>query len=193
VLRYEVLPGLPTEGSTAVPFGSGWAGAWSGHSEGLIVRFHPNSNAHWVGNFQPGSGGWEGVLDHPDGTHVIALARGQGYVIEPAIRELVCIVPSSIQYAVDLPHLHAIVFSDGLGFEAIRSDGVWWTSPRISWDEVRVLKIEGTILRGEASSPVANSWVPFTLDLLTGQCDDGVYARDMRKAIPVRRPSADGS
>jgi hypothetical protein len=173
----------------AVPFGG------SGHREGFVVRFNPDTPDEWVGNFQPGYGGWEGVLVHPDGKHAIVVSGGEGYVVDPRTRELAHVFFNSIQYAIELPYLQAVILSDGIRFEAIRGDGIWWTSPRISWDEIRAIKIEGTILRGEASSPVgdSNAWVPFTLDLLTGRCEDGVYDRDMRRAIPVRRPSVDWS
>ncbi len=163
-----------------------WQGAWSGHSEGLVVCFYPDSADTWIANFQPGSGsGWEGVLEHPDKHHVMAFARGQGYIVDPSLRRLVSTLSGSIQHVIGLPHLEAIAISDGLGFEAIKADGVWWRSTRISWDEIRVLKLEGTVLRGEASVPEGD-WVPFTLDLATGRCEDGIYEYQMRRAIPVR-------
>ena len=189
-IRYEILPGLPAYGPMAVPFGAGgWTGAWSGHSEGLVVRFYPDLRETWVANFQAGSGEWQGVLEHPNKKDLIVLSRGQGYVVDPESRALVLTLAGNIQDAIELPELDAIIFCDGLGFEAIKSDGIWWRSPRISWDEIRNIRVAGTILRGEASTPVAdvnNAWVPFTLDLTTGQCEDGVYERDMRGAFPVR-------
>lgn len=187
--RYEVLPGLPAYGPMALPLSAGgWTGSWTGHREGLVVRFHPNASEAWVGNFQPGSGGWEGVLEHPNGQHLIVVARGQGYVVDPEAHQLVSTFSGDIQHVIPLPELGAIAFSDGLGFEAIKKEGIWWQSPRISWDEIRNIKVEGTILRGEASAPTAdgNEWVPFTVDLLTGRCEDGIYKDQMRRAIPVK-------
>lgn len=186
--HYQVLPGLPAYGPVAVPFG---ASAWSGHSEGFIVRFRPDTDETWVANFQPGLGGWDGVLEHPNKMDVIVLARGQGYVVDPIAQQLVHTLSASIQDVVELPDLEAIVFCDGIFFEAIKSDGIWWTSPRIAWDEIRNIKVQGTILQGEASSPMEGSsmWVPFTLDLMTGRCEDGAYERDMQRArsiLPAR-------
>ena len=189
--RYQVLPGLPAEGPVAVPFGAGGrTGAWSGYSEGFVVRFCPGTDETWVANFQPGSGGWDGMLEHPNRMHMIVLARGQGYVVDPMARLLVHTFSGNIQSVVELPDLGAIAFCDGIRFEAINSDGIWWTSPRLAWDEIRNIKVQGTILRGEAYSPIrgGDSWVPFTLDLMTGQCEDGVYQRDIQGAIPIRKP-----
>jgi hypothetical protein len=139
---YEILPGLPAYGPMAVPFGAGgWTGAWSGHSEGFVVRFDPGTREAWVANFQPGCGGWEGVLEHPNGKHLIVLSRGQGYVVDPLTRQLILNLSANIQHVIELPELHAVVFCDGLGFEAIKSDGIWWRSPRIAWDEIRNIRV----------------------------------------------------
>ena len=189
MLRYEVLLDLPAYGPMPLPFSAGeWAGAWGGHREGLVVRFHPNTGEAWVGNFQPGSSGWEGVLEHPNGQHLIVVARGQGYVVDPEGHQLLSRLSGNIQHVVPLPELGALVFSGGLGFEAIKKDGIWWQSPRISWDEIRNIKVEGTILRGEASTPTpdGNKWAPFTVDLMTGQCEGGIYQDQIRRAIPVK-------
>jgi hypothetical protein len=175
--RCEVLHGLPPVGPLAHPFGAGGiAGAWTGHSEGLVVRFYPKREGKWVANFQPGHGGWNGVLHHPDGEHIVVVTRGQVYVVEPEKRQLTLTFPG-IEHVVEIPELNAIVFSDGIRFEAIKSDGIWWTSRRVSWDEIRNIKIQGTALHGEASIPnvTGNEWAPFTLDLTTGQCEGGSY------------------
>jgi hypothetical protein len=126
------------------------------------------------------------VLEHPNGQHLIVVARGHGYVVDPKARQVVSRFAGDIQHVVPLPELGALVFSDGLGFEAIEKDGLWWQSPRISWDEIRNIKVEGTILRGEASMPTpdGNKWAPFTVDLMTGQSENGTY--QIRRAIPVK-------
>src|SRR5262245_20208681 len=120
--RYQVLPGLPADGPAVVPFGAGgWTGAWSGHSEGFVVRFLPDTGEAWVANFQPGSGGCDGVLQHPNGVYAVVLARGQGYVVDPASRQLVHLFSGSIQSVIELPELEAVAFCDGIRFEAIKS------------------------------------------------------------------------
>jgi hypothetical protein len=188
LLRHEVLPGLPPYGPTATPFGcdDGFLGGWSGHCEGFVVRFYPQAGEPWVGNFQPGTAGLDGALHHPDGQHLIIFARGQGYVLDPETRHLALTFAGSIQHAIELRDPKAIVFCDGLRFEAINRDGVWWTSPRISWDEIRNIRVEGMVLRGEASEPGCELWHPFTVDLMTGRCEDGIYEEQMRRARPLK-------
>ncbi len=185
--RYEVLPGFPAYGSVPLPIGSGEA--WGGHSEGLVVQFYTNHGEAWVGNFQLGSSGCQAVLEHPDGQHLVVVARGQGYLVDPEIPSQVSRLSDYIQHIVSLPERSAILISDGLGFEAINKDGVWWQSERISWDEIRNIEVQGPFLRGEASKPTlkGNEWYPFTLDLDTGHCADGIYSKTMQSAIRVTR------
>jgi hypothetical protein len=191
--RYEILPGLPGLGPLPLPFGAGGSiGGWSGHGEGFVVRFDPQEGRPWVGNFQPGNGsvGWEGVLEHPNGKDVIVVARGQGYVVDPEAQQLVSIISGYIEHVIRLPELGAVAIFDGLGIEAINYDGRWWRTQRISWDEIRNIKVEGTILRGEASTPDGQEWAPFTVDLMTGECKDGIYEETMRGAMRFK-PSRD--
>ncbi len=151
------------------------------------MRFRPGASAPWIGNFQPGSfGGWQGLLDHPNGMHVIVVARGQGYVVDPEAHQLVSRLDRIASHVVPLPALDAIAISDGCFFDAINKDGIWWRSARLSWDEIRNIQIDGTTLRAESSIPTAHGdeWAPFTLDLTTGHCDDSQYIWQMRLTIP---------
>ena len=87
-----------------------------------------------------------------------------------------------------LPEFNAILFVDDLEIEAINKEGRWWRTPRIAWDGISNIKIEGDKLYGEAFTPVGTMWVPFTVDLRTGECRDGVYEADMRRATLAYRP-----
>src|SRR5262245_57480504 len=80
VPRYEVLHGLPPYGPPAEPFTATGQGA---HREGFVVRFTDDDGDRWVGNLQPGLGGINAVVDHPDGRRAIVVAGGQGYIVDP--------------------------------------------------------------------------------------------------------------
>ncbi|WP_374368853.1 hypothetical protein [Dongia sp.] len=174
--RFEILPGFPTTGPLPQAIGNGES--WGGHSEGFVVRFYPSSGAPWVGNFKPWASGaylWHGVAEHPDGQHLIVVARGMAYLVDPENPESAKYVDANIQHVISLPELGAVLISDGLSFTAIRKDGVWWESDRISWDEFRNIRIENETLHGDASSP-DETWWPFSLDLLTGRSEGGSFA-----------------
>ena len=87
-----------------------------------------------------------------------------------------------------LPEFNAILFVDDLEIDAINKEGRWWRTPRIAWDGISNIKIEGDTLYGDAFTAVGEMWVPFTVDLRTGECRDGVYEADMRRVTLVYRP-----
>jgi hypothetical protein len=55
-----------------------------------------------------------------------------------------------IKHAIPVPELDAVVLGDDLQFGAIRAEGLWWQSGRISWDGFRNLVVSGIILTGES-------------------------------------------
>jgi hypothetical protein len=73
-MRFEVLPGLPPYGPMAISFTENGARE---HREGLVVRFHPRESEPWVGNFLGGLTPYNIVLEHPNKTHIIVVARGE--------------------------------------------------------------------------------------------------------------------
>jgi hypothetical protein len=73
------------------------------------------------------------------------------------------------------PELHALVFSDGLGFGCFDGRRTLWCSPRVSWDGIRNIDCSGMILSGEAYDPFSDSWVPMRLDLNQGKLSGGSY------------------
>ena len=162
------------------------------YREGLVVRFYPRRSDAWVGNFLGGPTGCNAVLEHPNGNDVIVVARGEASVVDPENRAIRHRLAAGVEQVIELPSLEAILLRGLTDFTAIKADDTGWHSPRISWDGMRKIKVNGTQLFGEAYTPIGDAWVPFTLDLLTGGCLDGVYAKDMGRAVRiVARGSAD--
>jgi hypothetical protein len=186
-MRFEVLPGLPPYGPMAVSFTENGA---SEHREGLVVRFYPRESASWVGNFIGAPTGYTTALDHPNERDVIIVAQGYACIIDPEHR-IVRDRIGDIEGAFSLPALGMVVIQTVTDFTSIKADGSGWRSPRISWDGFRNISISGTHLSGDAYTAVGDGWVPFTLDLLTGNCTDGIYEMDMATAVlvsPGRKP-----
>jgi hypothetical protein len=178
-MRFEILPGLPPYGPPALSFTKNGPRE---HREGLVVRFHPERSEPWVGNFLGGDSACNTVLDHPNGIDVVVVAQGEACAVDVeglAIRE---IISSSVQEVWPLPLMGSIVFRELTDFMAIRADGTGWRSPQISWDGFRDIELHGDHLSGEAYTPLGDQWVPFTLNLLTGDCFDRIYETDMRRA-----------
>lgn len=169
--QYEVLRGLPPYGPPDEQFTETGQGAYR---EGLVVRFADGEGRQWVGNFQPGLGGVDTVLDHPDGRRVFVIAGGQGYIVDPEDRSSRNYFGGNIESAISLPGL-GVIFGNGLWFEAIGPDGPLWKSDRISWDGMQNLEITGQTLTGEAWDPMQECWVRFELDVATGHSQGGSF------------------
>ncbi|KRR18870.1 hypothetical protein CQ13_10595 [Bradyrhizobium retamae] len=182
-MRFEILPGLPPYGPRAVSFTGRGEHEFR---EGLVVRFYPEKSDPWVGNFLGGMTNCTAVLDHPNGADVIVVADGHTCVIDPESRAMRdCAAWDDIAAVFPLHQLGLVVFQGLVDFAAVRSDNSGWISPRISWDSFRNVKVHETELTGEAWTPVGDIWAPFTLDLLTGHCADGIYEKDMARAVRV--------
>jgi hypothetical protein len=178
-MRFEVLPGLPTYGPMAISFTKNGARE---HREGLVVRFYPTKSEPWVGNFIGGMTACNIVLEHPNETYVIVVARGEAHIVDPERRVVLDRMMADIQQAFSLPALGFVVFQGLTDFSALKADNSGWRSPRISWDGIRNVKVRETELLGEAYTPIGDTWVPFKLDLLNGHCTDGIYEKEIARA-----------
>lgn len=176
----RILPGLPGEGPTPVQFSAPGKGT---HSEGFVVEFSLADGETWVGNFQGGFGAYQGVLAHPNGVHVVVVASGQAYVVDPDSRTSVEEFGVNLTDVSEVPELDLLVFTNGLWFEAFGSQGHAWKSRRISWDGVRELKRSGLTLEGEAYSPLDDGWHSFVLDLRSGDVSGGSFDESQFRAI----------
>jgi|SRR5436190_12223360 len=166
---FKILPGLPSSGELPVQFSESGTGT---HREGFVVQFMPASGPPWIGNFQGGVSGVSEVLLHPDGSSVIIVADGQAYIVNPESRELLGTFGGDIEAAIPIIESNFIIFGNGLWFEGYGATGCLWRSRRISWDGMRALSLNGDQLSGEAWG-LADVWLPFVLDIHSGECDGG--------------------
>src|SRR4051812_43214866 len=131
------------------------------HREGLVVRFYPNESDPWIANFIGGETSCSTVLNHPNETDVIVVAKGDVCIVNPEQRAIQQrIAHGDIKRVISLQALGLVVFQGQVDFTAIRSDNSGWISPRISWDDFRNIDVRDTELFGEAYTPVQNAWVP---------------------------------
>ena len=181
-MRFEILPGLPPYGPMAISFTRNGARE---HREGLVVRFYPAASEPWVGNFIGGETACNIVIDHPNKAYVIVVAQGEACIVDPERRAILDSMAWDTDQVFSIPSLGLVIFQRLTDFIAIGADNAGWLSPRISWDGFRNVEVHETDLLGEAYSPVSDAWVPFQLDLLTGHCTDGIYEKEMARAIRV--------
>lgn len=170
---WEILDGLPVYGPMAEPFSATGEGT---HREGFVVRFSPSTGS-WIGNFQRGFSSLNVVLAHPDARHVVVVAGGTAYIVEPDSHALVSHFGALIEEIVSVPEIGFVLFGNGLWFEALGPKGKVWRSRRISWDGMRNLVLAGEVIRGDAWAPEGpdGAWYPFELEVMTGAVRGGAY------------------
>lgn len=175
--RFRILPGLPGTGPEPIEFN---ARGERTCREGFVVEFNPDTPDAWVGNFvHDRVTQFSDVCTHPNGDTIVVIARGEGFRIDPARRELVELLSCSIEALVDVPSMHLLLFQSPCEIECHGPDGRRWVSNRISWDGMRGLTVRGETLFGEAYDPTGGKveWVPFELNLRDGTHIGGSYAR----------------
>jgi hypothetical protein len=170
--KFEILTGMPADGPYPEQFS---ATTWGTHSEGFVVRVNPPSADSWVGNFQRGLTSYDAVHPHPNARDLIVVAGGQAYIVEPKSRHSIEIFGAQICWSQALPERQLVLFHNGLWFTAYAPAGQLWQTRRLSWDGVRVETILYPSLSGEAWTFDGDRWVPFALDLHTGEVSGGSY------------------
>ncbi len=169
---FQILPGLPAYGPPAEPFPANGNVAYR---EGVVVRFKAQNGDDWVGNFQPGFGGYTGVFETFGEDCPVVIAEGAAYVVDTATRRSIEEFGASIDWCLELPGQSRLIFADGIGFEARDRNGVVWRSDRVSWDGMRDLTLRDGKVHGFAYSPIDDDYKSFDLDLSTGKFGGGSY------------------
>lgn len=173
----QVLPGLPATGPTPLWFN---ATGTHLHSEGFVVEFIIAGGDSWVGNFEPGLRGLSGVyplVGHAE--RALILAKGRAYVVRPTKRTLIETFGAQIADAFLLPDDDGIILGDGLWLARYGPEGRVWTTRRISWDGMMDVTLKDNCACGSAWDPLHDRWVPFEVDLDTGELSGGSYPPEL--------------
>ncbi len=145
----------------------------------LCIEVRSSQNV-WTGKF---NSAWEptGLLTgywncpHPYG--LLVVVSGDGFLLDVkqphSIIELSTICPVvSVTPVIEHEILLLASFTE---LAAISKSGLEWTTNRLAYDDLRILKISGHIVHGSvpAYPPGHGDPVPFEVDLLTGETRGG--------------------
>src|SRR5215471_12811382 len=151
---FEVLPGLPGDG----PYPEQFTTAGGTHREGFVVRVLPERGPPWVGNFQRGLGTFSGVMWHPGGRLLLVIAHGQAYLVDPESRRLASTPFDGISGVLEASGW--VILASFTDLMILSPHGGQWVSPRVAWDGIRNVRIEGGRLLGDGWSAVLDAWRP---------------------------------
>ena len=86
----------------------------------------------------------------------------------------------------------SILLSDDIGVEIINDKGIEWTSPRISWDGIEDLKLNGNVLTGLSYDPTDEivEWKTFEINLSTKEIKGSIYKQNytISKKLKNQKP-----
>ena len=161
--RYELLAGLPPYGPMYIPVTEDGRPFYS---EGVVVRFYRTDGTDWVANFEPGWTELSGVFDFPDTDHMLVVACGRCYVMDPEQVHPMAVFGVDCKYALKSPD-GQLILSSTVSLTVVEPDGTHWNTERISWDGLEDLRIDGSKISGVAYHPMLESdeWVPFSYDI----------------------------
>lgn len=168
---FEVLPGLPPYGDLPRLFSDTGSTVYR---EGYVIRFLTGAKGEWVGNFQRGLCSFDQTVALSDKQHVLVIAGGTAYVVDPATKSVVESFGGQIESCTPTPDASGFVLSDSTDIELINGCGRVWRSRRLAWDGLRVLQVTLSDILGEARH-FDDSWHPFRVKLSNGQATGGAY------------------
>jgi hypothetical protein len=163
--RYELLNSLPAYGPMYVsvtendePF----------YSEGMVIRLFRTDGTDWIANFQPGWTDLNMVYELPDLSGLLVIAGGTCYIMLPDKKQAVEVFGVSYKEVVQADD-GRLILQDGVYLTIVEKNGEYWVSQRISWDGIKDLSIEGTLVIGLFLNPMNSNdeWIPFSYDINT--------------------------
>lgn len=169
--RARILPGLPGEGHGSLQFARP---GQSIHREGLVVRVDGKDGGAWVGNFQRGPEGLDGVFPTPSPSVVCVVAGGQGYLVpvdNPTEYVVVDAMPIKEVRAIAAKGI--LIFVDYVRLVGYGPSGCLWRTRRLSWDGIRLTDVTPERIAGFGRDASQGTEVPFSVDVDTGRSEGG--------------------
>jgi hypothetical protein len=150
----------------------------AGGRDGLIVRVDPNARESWIGTFAFGQiapTGPSGVFATPDPDRMCVVSRGMGNFVSahsPLQCEEVNCYP-----IIDVRPIHTqgiIVFAEFTRLVAYGPAGLKWKTKRLSWDNLKIIEVTNTSIKGEFWDICSEATASFVVDLATGTHQGGI-------------------
>jgi len=117
-----------------------------------------------------------GIFSCPNPRELCALAGGYAYLIDTSDPTRSTHLPlKPVAEVLPLPAHNLLLF---VGFHTLLAwgaDGLAWHTPRLTWDGLRITRIDGDTLHGLAWNMPSDKDVPFTIHLPTGAHTGGGF------------------
>jgi hypothetical protein len=154
-------------------------GTTKGGRDGLIVQVSPRPSEPWIGTFAFGTispKGKNGLYTWPDPQMLCVVSQGQGYLVcadEPTKSELIRVDP--ILDVMPVAAKKIVVFANYTELIAYGKSGPVWVTNRLSWDGLKLTRVNNDYIEGEVWDPRVEANVGFKVDLSNGHHEGGSY------------------
>ena len=119
-----------------------------------------------------------GLWSCPNPRQICAIAGGYAYIVEAARPEQWMPVPYRPVTSIHVvPEPQLLIFASFHTLWALGKKGQAWETAKLSWEGLRVTKVEGGTLHGFGWDLPSDTEVPFTVDLTTGRHEGGACAK----------------
>lgn len=144
-----------------------------GDRSGAYVRVTPQSGPAWVGFFALGFDSDQVVsqlCSTPDPDSFCVVVGGYAYVVKAAhTAEWLHVEQRPVVDMRVLPQQGLLLFAGFTSITAVGSEGIAWTTDRLSWEGLTITEVRGDKLLGRGWDALADKEVPFEVDLKTGK------------------------
>ena len=114
--------------------------------DGLWLRLKDSRGRKWIGVFAYDGPTFSRILSTPDPNRVCVIAKGAGYLVKADDAEAWESIPLlPVMEARLIPDRELLIFIDFVRFAAYGRDGLIWRSPRVCWDDLLILGVEGLL------------------------------------------------
>ena len=171
--RYEIeeAPELPGSGQSATPVHYFPGSATRSEHDGVWLMIRPENSDPWIGVFASGYG-CSKILSLPDPDFICIVASGSAYIVKANDpRNCQELPTTSLTDVRAIPEARLVIFADFVRLTAFGQNGVAWTSPRLCWDDLEIVKVTSETIEGVGYDPggSGNCDLPFAVELATGR------------------------
>ena len=148
--------------------------------DGIGLEFFPEGGDPWYGTFasyklSPNAVNGIWSLPHPD--FALIISAGTGYVINvhhPAQCTEVSILP--IMGVISSRESAVVLVWDYVRFICLDTDGLRWTSPRVSWDGIKEVSVRDGLVHALVWHAPENKHVQTRIDIQSGRVLEGAVS-----------------
>jgi hypothetical protein len=168
----EELPEFPGTGRFDVPMFYFPRPKDRPEHNGLWVKMVPANGKSWIGVFAflfDSPKNVSRVVSTPDPDCVCVISGSSGYIVKVEKPEIWVKIVIPVLSVRSLPEHELLVLAGFTSLAAYGRNGLVWSSPRLCWDELKILNVTLDTIEGVGYDPINLGGSRFAVDIRTGR------------------------